>query len=179
MQPTHPTHNTDMPSAPVQTAVAARAARHAVGHVKVIQLQALAPKKPVWGDACNGCGVCCATEPCPVGIVLTGKTTGACAALRWSEAESRYHCGALVDANNTVAQELPRGLGWTAPAWVGLLKLAGPRWISAGTGCDCSLEVEAASLAPTCAQAVGLNSTDSAQTAQQPAPLAATQRSRA
>ena len=46
----------------------------------------------------NGCGVCCLLAPCPVGIVLSRRWRGSCAALRWVGAERRYRCGALLAA---------------------------------------------------------------------------------
>ena len=60
-----------------------------------IHIHAEAPRKPAVGAACNGCGVCCLVEPCPLGMLLSGKRHGACDALRWSEAEAAYRCGAI------------------------------------------------------------------------------------
>lgn len=87
---------------------------------RIIQIHTEAPAKPAVGAVCNGCGVCCLAEPCPLGVLLTRRLHGACAALRWEG--GRYVCGALAAH--------PQGLrGW-------LVK----RWIAAGQGCDCSLE---------------------------------------
>jgi hypothetical protein len=92
-----------------------------MGQPRVIQIHADAPPKPAVGAACNGCGVCCLAEPCPLGVILSRRTTGACVAVRWEG--PRYVCGALADQ--------PRGLrGWLVR-----------RWIAAGVGCDCSLEL--------------------------------------
>jgi hypothetical protein len=41
------------------------------------------------------------------------------------------------------AQRLPRGLRWIAPVLELGLRRLGARWIAAGTGCDCHLEVTA------------------------------------
>ncbi len=88
---------------------------------RVIEIHPDAPPKPAVGAACNGCGVCCLTEPCPLGILLSRRLQGACTALQWDGA--RYVCGVLT------AQ--PTGVrSW----WV-------KRWIAAGQGCDCSLQV--------------------------------------
>ena len=97
----------------------------------VIHIETDAPVKPAEGDACNGCGVCCLAEPCPVGVLVSGRRRGACAALVWSAADRRYHCGMLTEPK--------RHLGAFGP-W-----LRGPmrRWIAAGTGCDSNLEVTA------------------------------------
>ncbi len=92
---------------------------------RIIHLHPLAPPKPATGAACNGCGVCCAAEPCPVGMLLSRRRRGACVRLRWDEAQQRYRCGLLADAST--------------PWW---LRRLAARWIAAGTGCDSDLEVQ-------------------------------------
>ena len=37
----------------------------------VIHLHPSAPPKPAEGAACNGCGVCCAWQPCPLGVLAS------------------------------------------------------------------------------------------------------------
>jgi hypothetical protein len=81
----------------------------------VIRIHALAPPKPALGAACNGCGVCCLSEPCPVGMLISLRRTGACRALRWDEGAARYRCGLM--AHRT-------------------LRPIVARWIAAGQGCD-------------------------------------------
>jgi hypothetical protein len=83
----------------------------------VIRIHALAPAKPAIGAACNGCGVCCLSEPCPLGVLVSRRRSGACAALNWDDAVARYRCG-LADAKQTLLAALAR------------------RWIAAGRGCD-------------------------------------------
>ena len=100
---------------------------------QLIHIHPDAPSKPAQGDSCNGCGVCCLAEPCPLGRVISRRRHGACDALRWDEAGRRYRCGAISDA----AAVLGSRWAWAAP-W--LQRLA-RRWISAGTGCDASLQV--------------------------------------
>lgn len=98
----------------------------------MIHLHPLAPPKPAVGATCNGCGVCCAAEPCPLGIAVSRRRSGACAAMRWVEAERRYRCALLGD----------RGAG-AAPAERPRLPIPRrlvARWIGAGVGCDCDLE---------------------------------------
>lgn len=90
--------------------------------MRIIHVHPDAPLKPAPGAACNGCGVCCLAEPCPLGMVLSLKREGACRMLRWDDGARRYVCGVLVRA------------GW----WRNLVK----RWIASGSGCDCSLEPE-------------------------------------
>ena len=99
----------------------------------VIHLHIEAPPKPLPGAACNGCGVCCAWQPCPLGVLVTGRRHGACAALRWHDADRRYRC-TMVDAPEAAWPRLPAAL--RGP----LMRLA-RRWIAAGAGCDSTLEV--------------------------------------
>lgn len=106
----------------------------------VILLHIDAPPKPAPGAACNGCGVCCQAEPCPLGMLLSGRRHGACDALRWSPAEKRYRCGALTAPTEVAAAALPGGLRWLHPLAVGLLRRLAARWIAAGSGCDSWLD---------------------------------------
>ena len=101
---------------------------------RVILLQPLAPAKPAWGEPCNGCGVCCAWQPCPLGVLVSRRRTGACAALQWQAGEARYRCGMLAD---------PRSVWPRLPAWATApLQRLARRWIAAGIGCDCSAELD-------------------------------------
>lgn len=96
----------------------------------MIHLHAAAPPKPAIGAACNGCGLCCAAEPCPLGVLLSRRRRGACAALRWDASGLRYRCG--------VVQEPGAYLRWLPGSWTRRLAL---RWIAAGAGCDSDAEV--------------------------------------
>lgn len=95
---------------------------------RVIYLHALGPAKPALGMACNGCGLCCAAEPCPLGMLLSRRRSGTCAALRWSSGERRYLCGALARPSDW--------LPWLPETWVRRLVR---RWIAAGVACDADL----------------------------------------
>jgi hypothetical protein len=92
--------------------------------VHVIAIHAEAPAKPAVGAPCNGCGVCCLVEPCPLGVLVSRRRKGACAALRWDAPQRRYHCG--IAAGRSLWATLAR------------------RWIAAGRGCDSDAEVAAA-----------------------------------
>ena len=113
-----------------------------MGHAeRVIRIEALAPAKPAPGAPCNGCGVCCLYAPCPLGIVLSGRRSGACAVLRWLPSQRQYRCGALAEPVGVVRERLPSALSPLAPGIGAVLRRLASRWIAAGTGCDCSLEV--------------------------------------
>jgi hypothetical protein len=100
----------------------------------VIRLRAQAPAMPAAGAACNGCGVCCAWAPCPLGIVVSGRRTGRCRALRWDRQHLIYRCAMVAS---------PRRVWPWWPGWAeGLLRRLARRWISASSGCDADLAVE-------------------------------------
>ena len=103
---------------------------------EVIRLHAEAPRKPQPDAPCNGCGVCCASEPCPLGVLASRRTAGRCEALLWHDDESRYRCGLATRP----AAHLRAGTRWAAP----LLKRLAQRCISAGSGCDCDVSVQSA-----------------------------------
>lgn len=110
---------------------------------QIIHIQPDAPRKPAPGQPCNGCGVCCLVEPCPLGQLLSRRRRGACAALRWDATTSLYRCGALLAPDAVLRAAIPVWLGrWMHPCLLPLLRRQAARWIAAGQGCDCSLEVE-------------------------------------
>ncbi len=101
---------------------------------QVIHIHPGAPPKPAPGQPCNGCGICCLAEPCPLGVLLSGRRHGACRALVWDEGQMRYVCGALLGH----APALPPPL---RPLRLPLQRAA-RRLIAAGIGCDCELHVQ-------------------------------------
>jgi len=107
----------------------------------IIHIHPQAPNKVPVGAACNGCGVCCLFEPCPLGMLISRGRTGACSALRWDDTLTQYRCGAIVAPQDVLVQSLPRVTRWLAIVLVPLLRRLGLRWIAAGSGCDSSLEV--------------------------------------
>jgi len=93
----------------------------------VILLHPDAPPKPPRGQPCNGCGVCCAWAPCPLGMLLSRRRRGSCRALVWQG--TQYRCGVLTAPR----QYLP---------WLpgGLARRLARRWIAAAQGCDADLD---------------------------------------
>ncbi|MES2888848.1 MAG: hypothetical protein V4739_12680 [Pseudomonadota bacterium] len=101
---------------------------------RTIAIHPKAPAKPAWGAPCNGCGVCCLSEPCPIGRVLSRRLRGACVAVRWAPDQRRYTCGVV---------EAPQR--WWPLPWRWTQRLAAHwsrRWIAAGRGCDCDIELQ-------------------------------------
>ncbi|MEY2633942.1 MAG: hypothetical protein RIR00_2596 [Pseudomonadota bacterium] len=101
---------------------------------EIIHLHPRAPAKPVVGAACNGCGVCCALETCPLARLRFLRRRGPCPALEWMAAEGRYHCGLLSRPADFI-----RGL---PAAWVPRWQRLARRWIAAGQGCDCDVALD-------------------------------------
>lgn len=101
---------------------------------RLIALDSNAPVKPEYGAACNGCGVCCAAEPCPVARVFLWQLRGRCRALSWQEEMQRYVCGMVAHPDRYVTL-LPRR--WRARAGAFFASR-----IAAGAGCDFSAEIE-------------------------------------
>jgi hypothetical protein len=102
---------------------------------QVVWLHPGAPPKPAEGAPCNGCGLCCLAEPCPLGVLVSRRRKGACAALRWSEVDGRYLCGMVADPGGVT--------GITSPWAVRAMSAWARRSISAGVGCDAQLDAEA------------------------------------
>ena len=95
---------------------------------QIIEIHRHAPEKPVIGQACNGCGVCCAAEPCPLSLALLWPHQQPCRALEWNENKQRYYCGMVIKP----AQYLRFLPDW-ANRWS--IKIA-KRWIAADQRCD-------------------------------------------
>src|SRR4051812_24495333 len=51
------------------------------------------PGKPLYGDPCNGCGLCCLSEQCPISLDIFGDV-GICPALM--DEGARWSCGLIV-----------------------------------------------------------------------------------
>ncbi|MEO8121740.1 MAG: hypothetical protein ABI606_20755 [Rhodoferax sp.] len=107
---------------------------------QVILIHPNAAPKPAPGAPCNGCGVCCLLEPCPLGVLLSGRRHGACVAVRWHIEVHQYRCGALSEPLDVLQHVLPKPMRRLAPHLApGLARLA-KRWIAVGQGCDSTVE---------------------------------------
>jgi hypothetical protein len=99
-----------------------------VHNVQTLILHADAPPKPEHGQPCNGCGICCIAERCPVALLVLPGGRGSCAALEWDGPAGRYFCGMVRRPANYIA--------WLPRSWEG----AAGRWfavrIAAGKACD-------------------------------------------
>ena len=102
-------------------------------NLQTIHLQRAAPAKPDEGQACNGCGVCCALETCPAARLRFLQKRGPCPALEWSGDDSCYRCGLLTRPGHY--------LGWLPPAGQPFARRLFARWIAAGQGCDCNVNL--------------------------------------
>ncbi len=93
-----------------------------------VLIHSAAPEKPPLGMACNGCGICCAAEPCPLARWLLWQFSGSCRALVWDEQNCRYYCD-LVQHPQYWLRRLPL-------AWLKITRRFLARRIAAGQGCD-------------------------------------------
>ena len=115
---------------------------------QLIYVEPLAPAKPPEGAACNGCGLCCLAEPCPLGVVLYRTRNGPCPALCWSSVSKQYRCGAVSAPLGTARGALHVRLQWLAPGVAWVLRRMAARWVAAGTSCDSSLVASSLEIAP-------------------------------
>ncbi len=114
---------------------------------QVIHVHPEAPPKPPDGAPCNGCGLCCLAEPCPIGMVISRKRVGACVALQWSPEAGCYRCGVLVRAGEAwqAAASRPGLSGMLARGWAQMRWRWVRRHIASGVGCDANFTTEAVS----------------------------------
>jgi len=98
-----------------------------------VELHSFAPAKPEYGAHCNGCGVCCALEPCPVAHVFLFQIKGRCRALLWQDDANRYVCGMVVCPDRYV-RLIPHALRKRSGRFFASR-------IAAGAGCDFAAEL--------------------------------------
>lgn len=92
------------------------------------------PEKPKYGDACNGCGACCAAEVCWIGkaVLQNEHADGPFPLLEFVESEARFYCGLVRNARRYIGTpEVADCIGKTAKLFLGI-----------GRGCDSEFKWE-------------------------------------
>lgn len=85
------------------------------------------PRKPPEGAACNGCGLCCAVQLCPLALEFLDAAAAPCPAMEF--ADGRFWCG--------LARRPSRYFG--VPAFSNrMLRPMVHEALSIGEGCDAS-----------------------------------------
>lgn len=85
------------------------------------------PRKPLEGEACNGCGLCCAVQLCALALEFLADAVAPCPAMEF--ADGRFWCG--------LARRPSRYFGTPASS----NRLIGPlvhAALNIGEGCDAS-----------------------------------------
>lgn len=100
---------------------------------QTIEIHPLAPAKPTIGAPCNGCGVCCAAEPCPVSLVLLRPIKKPCVALEWDAQAKRYLCGMVMQPSHY--------LSWLPSRFNLIATRVFKRWIAADQHCDADVTI--------------------------------------
>lgn len=89
------------------------------------------PTRPAYGEPCNGCGVCCIKEQCPLSLFVFNRQPGTCPALE--DAGDRYVCGLVVN---------PQKYNPFRTAAVGRERMSQAAAVLVGSdamvGCDCA-----------------------------------------
>lgn len=78
-----------------------------------------APEKPRFGATCNGCGLCCASEVCAIGLAALGDVAAPCPALRFDGAQFRCMVIETADQMSVGASAMMRirmGIGFGCDA---------------------------------------------------------------
>lgn len=92
----------------------------------------ISPAKPSEGSPCNGCGVCCAYEVCPLpeffGLPYKSGSNGPCAVLEY--ADGRWWCGLVRSPEHHLSLK-----PWAAPLIAEMIR----ELLGDGT-CDASVE---------------------------------------
>lgn len=92
------------------------------------------PAKPLYGAACNGCGLCCMAELCPLGTAVFEKLEGPCPALEHDD--GRFQCGLVRNPTKYARPWVTQSSGSEG------LAEAAAVLIGAGSGCDARLDGE-------------------------------------
>lgn len=77
-----------------------------------VEVLPVIPDKPRCGDPCNGCGLCCYSEVCPVGKMAFGDVEAPCLALVMSKDMTRTRCGlVLIEIDNDMGTQVQEAIG--------------------------------------------------------------------
>lgn len=99
-----------------------------------IEIHVAAPDKPLFGQRCNGCGVCCLFEPCPVASMFLWQYRGRCQALHWHDISQQYRCGLVSHPD--------KHLFYVPLRWRAVFGRFFKRRIAADTSCDFDATIE-------------------------------------
>lgn len=89
-------------------------------------MHASAPEKPAYGSPCNGCGLCCIAEQCPVSEQIFGPRDLCPALTRYGNA---YGCGVIAEPARFFRPTGREALDRVIPEAIAYL-------LGAGHGCD-------------------------------------------
>lgn len=95
--------------------------------------RAMAQKKPLHGEPCNRCGLCCFITPCPLALAVFGPIIGPCPALGLGPNDTA--CGMIEDPARFAPER-------TAEHGEQVMRDAAAFLIGSGLGCDARLESE-------------------------------------
>lgn len=96
-------------------------------------------EKPLMGQPCNGCGYCCLSEVCPLGVRVGVSPQAPCSAL--VAMDGQYLCGLLVDTakylngdEKVLVDKMTTKIGYE-PA-LNIMRNLWAYSLGAGLGCD-------------------------------------------
>jgi hypothetical protein len=75
-------------------------------------------------------------------MLLSGRRSGSCLALRWQSDILLYRCGSITQPKELLAGLLPANLKWAAPLLAWVLERLARRWVAVGIGCDCDVHLD-------------------------------------
>jgi hypothetical protein len=106
--------------------------------INLLQYPNTAPEKPRWGDPCNGCGLCCASETCRIARQFMGAMVAPCPAMEFEG--GRFWCGLVRTPHKYLAETHP----WIDDSIRSSFMLV----LGVGRGCDSEDPSPAPSRAP-------------------------------
>lgn len=82
----------------------------------IAMLPVMVERKPKFGDSCNRCGYCCATEVCAVGKETGGGEYAPCNHLEHDNETDLFGCALIreLGADNEISKQIGAGTGCDA-----------------------------------------------------------------